>query len=1157
MAEDWLIDLYELLPSFYKLKDAEQNYRLRSLLNIVSEQANLLKNDIDGLWDDLFIETCSDWVVPYIADLVGTNILYQTGISGKADVAKTIYYRRRKGTLSMLEELARDVTGWGAHAVAFMELLGWTQTLNHLRFKESSDPRMINPQSFDNVGTVNLRSRDTLDLLDGPFDVISDSVDIRNISRIVGWYGIKKLGFFLWRLNSYPAGTVGRQEKELKDDLIRPRGSTSCSYGYYFNVLGIPSPLFNNPEAETDEARLASEMNIPGPIRALSFQLRPGDYYGSDKSFFIVKGGIPVPLAAISPQDLTHWKRPPAAGSNIKGLLSGDVSPFAGLTHPNPVIGIIVGSGSEYKLSLLSKPVNLEEARASLELAIQRADDICTFSDAIVLIAGKSLLILPGTPQDELSFTSTSSDTTTIQELGLDSAAAQPCEGTLSGELEPFPELTSSEPEMNLELGDTDPIRLVLKSRPNSLNEARLLLEAAIRDALQGTELYPLSVVILGDRLLVLAGGMAVSFSETDVDNTTFLELALGGKKVAVDMRLGRISFAKGDEPQGGEIGVYYNYGFSADLGGGPYERRMTIESPDPSEVEAGKCYIAESSANDLQGALDDWDMSVRPKGLITITDNETCEDHITIKIKEGRSLVIQAANQRLPSLRPPEPGLIDVEGAEEGSLSLNGLLIEGGLHIKGNLDELKLQHCTLVPGRRLGEDGLAVLPEKPSILAEDTSSRLSLIIDHSICGALRLPVEMDCLEVYDSIVDCASKSKVTSSLVSALVSGIVESLSDLGVLPLDIEVTVGMEGPFKVSLGSTPSDLEDAAYLLEEAIKETIDSQGNGESFAAVKVVAAGNRLILLSEGGRIIIEPSGSDTTAEVLRLTSETSSKVQALLSDELPLNITLSNSSPSMKAIMGSWPEELILDLSDPYPRSLQDVGNSLQSALRTFEEEAFKGAIVATVDNRLVVIPGAEGVSVFLGPTEDDKTTIMELGLQGEWPAISSTNDTFQPGPRTCLERTTVFGSIRVKELDSASECIITGKAMVDRRQTGCVRFSYISDGSRTPRRYHCQPDLALVKLEEEWSGHPDSPSKEDRQRAIDAVLPAFTSMHYGQPAYAQLSQNCAEEIRKGAEDGSEMGAFCSLKQPQREDNLRIRLEEYMPFGLDGGFIFIT
>ena len=65
------IDLYELLPVVYRLRDAEQGYPLKALLDIISAQADVIKRDIDGLWDDFFIETCADWVVPYIGDLVG------------------------------------------------------------------------------------------------------------------------------------------------------------------------------------------------------------------------------------------------------------------------------------------------------------------------------------------------------------------------------------------------------------------------------------------------------------------------------------------------------------------------------------------------------------------------------------------------------------------------------------------------------------------------------------------------------------------------------------------------------------------------------------------------------------------------------------------------------------------------------------------------------------------------------------------------------------------------------------------------------------------------------------------------------------------------------------------------------------------------------
>jgi hypothetical protein len=78
-----------------------------------------------------------------------------------------------------------------------------------------------------------------------------------------------------------------------------------------------------------------------------------------------------------------------------------------------------------------------------------------------------------------------------------------------------------------------------------------------------------------------------------------------------------------------------------------------------------------------------------------------------------------------------------------------------------------------------------------------------------------------------------------------------------------------------------------------------------------------------------------------------------------------------------------------------------------------------------------------------------------------------------------------------------------------------------------------------------------------RNEALARLIPGFTSTRYGEPAYGQLHLGCPTEIKTGAEDGSEMGAFSFLKQPQRETNLRIRLEEYLPFGLEPGIIYVT
>ena len=48
-----------------------------------------------------------------------------------------------------------------------------------------------------------------------------------------------------------------------------------------------------------------------------------------------------------------------------------------------------------------------------------------------------------------------------------------------------------------------------------------------------------------------------------------------------------------------------------------------------------------------------------------------------------------------------------------------------------------------------------------------------------------------------------------------------------------------------------------------------------------------------------------------------------------------------------------------------------------------------------------------------------------------------------------------------------------------------------------------------------------------------------------------------EEIARGADDESEMGAFHDLFQPQRVANLRARLAEYVPAGMEAAIIFAS
>ena len=119
--------LYNLLPAIHRVRDIEEGEPLRELLALITQQVGILEEDLEQLYDNQFIETCAPWVLPYIGDLIGYRSLHPIGpdqLTPRAEVANTIGYRRRKGTASVLEQLARDVTGWNARAVEFFQLLG-------------------------------------------------------------------------------------------------------------------------------------------------------------------------------------------------------------------------------------------------------------------------------------------------------------------------------------------------------------------------------------------------------------------------------------------------------------------------------------------------------------------------------------------------------------------------------------------------------------------------------------------------------------------------------------------------------------------------------------------------------------------------------------------------------------------------------------------------------------------------------------------------------------------------------------------------------------------------------------------------------------------------------------------------------------------------
>ena len=145
-----------------------------------------------------------------------------------------------------------------------------------------------------------------------------------------------------------------------------------------------------------------------------------------------------------------------------------------------------------------------------------------------------------------------------------------------------------------------------------------------------------------------------------------------------------------------------------------------------------------------------------------------------------------------------------------------------------------------------------------------------------------------------------------------------------------------------------------------------------------------------------------------------------------------------------------------------------------------------------------------------------------------------------------LRNCTVLGGLHVTELSCTNTLLHSALAVGDprpaavlavRRQSGCVRYSWLPLDSRTGQRHRCQPT-------------PD-------QKNPDALRPIFTSLKYHEPGYGQLSRATPDEIRRGADDESEMGAAHDQFAPQREQDLATRLDEYVRFGLVTGIFYAS
>jgi hypothetical protein len=261
--------LYELLPAIYRQRDTELGGPLKELIAVLSEQMAVVQEGLDQAYDDLFIETCAEWVVPYIGDLIGANLLpsSQGTISQRAQVADELANRRRKGTLSVTEEIAADVTGYPVAAVEFFRRLITTQSMLH--------PRP------DNLATVDVRLQPALEKIDTAFDTAAHTFEARRARSGRGRYNIPNIGLFLYTVRPFPL--------TLADTAV------VSDFRRRFNPLGLDTPLYHPGRTEESTTKLAESLDMPQPITRTAMRFDKGSYYGAGAAVSLRVDGVDIP----------------------------------------------------------------------------------------------------------------------------------------------------------------------------------------------------------------------------------------------------------------------------------------------------------------------------------------------------------------------------------------------------------------------------------------------------------------------------------------------------------------------------------------------------------------------------------------------------------------------------------------------------------------------------------------------------------------------------------------------------------------------------------------------------------------------------------------------------------------------------------------------
>jgi len=214
------------------------------------------------------------------------------------------------------------------------------------------------------------------------------------------------------------------------------------------------------------------------------------------------------------------------------------------------------------------------------------------------------------------------------------------------------------------------------------------------------------------------------------------------------------------------------------------------------------------------------------------------------------------------------------------------------------------------------------------------------------------------------------------------LVSGSLAPFPNLPNGP-QVNITIGADGPRTATFPNRPTNLSDAARALQTAIR---NAPGGGPACKGARVSVAGDRLVIVPGGlpntvAITFANVSGTNTTADLLQLTGSATT-TQAYLSGDLTPFPSLTANLPQLRITFGGDTNPIALSQR---PTTLTEAAAFLQNGLNAPAPPAFANARVTTLENQLLIVPGAT-VAMTIGPVVGtDETTMAELQLNVRYP----------------------------------------------------------------------------------------------------------------------------------------------------------------------------